>query len=71
MVLARSFAKVATPYGPVRVKLAALAGEVVGAHPEYEDCRKLAARSRVPVREVVAAAAAAARSLLPRRKRAP
>jgi len=69
VVLARSFAKVATSYGPVRVKLAALAGEVVGAHPEYEDCRKLAARTRVPVREVIAAAAAAARGLLPRRKR--
>ena len=70
VVLARSFAKVATPYGTVRVKLAALAGEVVGAHPEFEDCRQLAARARVPVREVIAAAAAAARGLLPRRKRA-
>ena len=69
VVLARSFAKVATAYGPVRVKLAALAGEVLGANPEYDDCRKLAERARVPVREVLAAAAAAARGLLPRRKR--
>ncbi len=43
---ARSFAKVATPYGPVRVKLAALDGEVLGAQPEFEDCRRLAAAGR-------------------------
>ena len=45
VVLARSFVKVATPYGPVRAKLAALDGEVLGAHPEFEDCRRLAARA--------------------------
>jgi uncharacterized protein (TIGR00299 family) protein len=64
VVLARSFVKVATRYGSVRTKLAALDGEVLGAHPEFEDCRRLAARARVPVREVVAAAAAAARAWL-------
>jgi len=64
VVLARSFVKVATRYGAVRAKLAALDGEVLGAHPEFEDCRRLAARAGVPVREVVAAAAAAARAWL-------
>ena len=64
VVLARSFIKVATRYGDVRAKLAALDGEVLGAHPEFDDCRRLAARARVPVREVVAAAAAAASSWL-------
>jgi uncharacterized protein (TIGR00299 family) protein len=64
VVLARSFVKVATRYGSVRAKLAALDGEVLGAHPEFEDCRRLAARAGVPVREVVAAAAAAARAWL-------
>ena len=68
VVLARSFVKVATRYGAVRAKLAVLDGEVLGAHPEFEDCRRLAARARVPVREVVAAAAAAARAALPKRK---
>jgi pyridinium-3,5-bisthiocarboxylic acid mononucleotide nickel chelatase len=66
LVLARSFAPVATPYGKVRVKLSALEGEILGAQPEFEDCRKLAARAGVPTREVLAAAAAAARGLLPR-----
>ncbi len=64
VVLARSFVKVATKYGPVRAKLAVLDGEVLGAHPEFEDCRRAAARARVPVREVVAAASAAARASL-------
>ena len=64
VVLARSFIKVTTKYGPVRAKLAALDGEVLGAHPEFEDCRRLAGRAGVPVREVVAAAAAAARAWL-------
>jgi len=64
VVLARSFIKVATRYGDVRAKLAALDGEVLGEHPEFDDCRRLAARARVPVREVVAAAAVAASSWL-------
>jgi uncharacterized protein (DUF111 family) len=65
VVAARSFAKVGTPYGVVRIKLAALDGEVLGAQPEFEDCRRLAARARVPVKEVLAAAGAAARGFLP------
>jgi pyridinium-3,5-bisthiocarboxylic acid mononucleotide nickel chelatase len=71
VVLARSFATVATPYGKVRIKLGALDGEILGAQPEFEDCRRLATRAHVPAREVLAAAAAAARSLLPRRPRRP
>ena len=65
VVLARSFAAVETPYGKVRVKLGALGGEILGAQPEFEDCRRLAARAKVAVREVVGAASAAARALLP------
>jgi uncharacterized protein (TIGR00299 family) protein len=68
VVLARSFAKVDTPYGPVRVKVAALGDEVLGAQPEFEDCRRLAARKRIPLREVLAAAAAAGRALVPARR---
>jgi uncharacterized protein (TIGR00299 family) protein len=72
-VLGRAFARADTPYGPVRVKIGALDGEVLGAQPEFEDCRRLAARARVPVREVLAAATAAAFALTkraPARKRA-
>lgn len=71
VVLARSFATVATPYGKVRIKLGALDGEILGAQPEFDDCRRLATRAQVPAREVLAAAATAARALLPRRPRRP
>jgi uncharacterized protein (DUF111 family) len=64
VVLSRSFETADTPYGPVRVKVGALEGEVLGAQPEFEDCRRLATRAGVPVREVLAAALAAGRSLL-------
>jgi hypothetical protein len=65
-VLARAFERVATPWGPVRVKLGALDGEVLGAKPELEDCRRLAVKAGVPVRAVHAAATAAAQGLVAR-----
>jgi uncharacterized protein (TIGR00299 family) protein len=63
-VLARAFERVATPWGPVRVKLGALEGVLLGAKPELEDCRRLAAKAGVPVRAVHAAATAAAQALV-------
>jgi hypothetical protein len=63
-VLARAFETVKTSFGPVRVKVGALDGEVLGGQPEFEDCRKLAARAGVPVRAVLAAATAAAHDLV-------
>ncbi|HET6147634.1 MAG TPA: nickel pincer cofactor biosynthesis protein LarC [Polyangia bacterium] len=64
-VLARSLVEVETPYGSVRVKVGAAAGLVIGAQPEFEDCRRRAAAAGVAVREVMSAAAAAGRALLP------
>lgn len=72
--LARAFERVETPYGAVRIKLGALDGAVLGATPEFEDCRRLAARAKAPVRVVLAAATAAAQAFVagrapsPRRK---
>lgn len=43
---------VETPLGSVRVKLKLLAGRVVSAAPEYEDCRRLAQASALSLREV-------------------
>ncbi|HVZ72847.1 MAG TPA: nickel pincer cofactor biosynthesis protein LarC [Polyangia bacterium] len=69
-VLARAFETVKTAHGVVRVKIAALDGEVIGAHPEFEDCRRLAAQAGVPVRDVMTAAIVAAQPLLvPARKK--
>jgi len=57
--LARETKKVRTRYGVVRVKISTLDGRVTQAQPEYEDCRRLAARRKVPLKVVQAAAAAA------------
>ncbi|MCX7597513.1 MAG: nickel pincer cofactor biosynthesis protein LarC [Armatimonadetes bacterium] len=61
--LPREMATVETPYGAVRVKIGRLRGRVVTAQPEYRDCAELAHRSSVTVREVYAAALAAAGKL--------
>ncbi len=45
--LAREFAEVQTEWGPVRIKIARWpSGEIANAAPEYEDCRRLAPRTR-------------------------
>lgn len=61
-VLERALETVETPYGPVRVKVALLAGRELGAHPEYDDCAARARERGVAVREVMAAALAARRA---------
>jgi uncharacterized protein (TIGR00299 family) protein len=61
--LPRREERVRTRWGNVRVKIAELDGEELQAAPEYEDCRALARRARVPLRQVLldAARVAAAR----------
>ena len=60
--LGRRHEPVETPYGAVRVKLALRGDEVVGAHPEYDDCLARARERGVAVREVMDAALAAWRT---------
>ncbi|HUK65230.1 MAG TPA: nickel insertion protein, partial [Anaeromyxobacteraceae bacterium] len=60
--LERSLEPVETPYGTVRVKVGRLGGEVMGAHPEYEDCAARARERSVAVKEVMTAALVAWRS---------
>jgi len=57
--MARRFDTVSTPYGPVRMKVSVHNGVVMQATPEYEDCRALALRHDVPLKEVQRAAVAA------------
>jgi len=52
----RTWVKVKTPYGVVRVKVGTRGGEVISAAPEYEDCKAAAAKAKVPVRKVLDAA---------------
>ncbi len=59
-VLARELRPVHTPWGDVRVKIGWLDGRVVVTHPEHDDCRRSALAHGVPLRDVLAAASAAA-----------
>jgi pyridinium-3,5-bisthiocarboxylic acid mononucleotide nickel chelatase len=59
VALERDWVEVETPWGRVRVKRGLRNGEVLNAHPEFEDCRKVAEAAGVPLKQVMAAALAA------------
>ena len=63
-VAEREVITVETAHGEVAVKVKRLSGLVLGVHPEYESCREIAMRSGMPLREIVDAATAAARTSL-------
>jgi uncharacterized protein (TIGR00299 family) protein len=54
--LARKWVTVETEWGAVRLKIASMNGTVTNYAPEYEDCRKIAAERRVPLKAVMQAA---------------
>jgi len=56
-VLARRWEKVCTQWGDVRIKIASMNGTVTNYAPEYEDCRRIAAEHRVPLKTVMQRAA--------------
>ena len=56
LALDRKFVSVATPYGPVSIKLGLLKEEVIQAAPEFEDCRQAADKAGVPIKAVYDAA---------------
>jgi uncharacterized protein (DUF111 family) len=55
-ILDREFARVSTEWGDVRVKVSRLAGAIVNAAPEFEDCKKIAETNGVPLKTVIATA---------------
>jgi uncharacterized protein (TIGR00299 family) protein len=57
--LARCWENVRTQWGEVRIKIASMNGTVTNYAPEYEDCRRLAAEHRVPLKTVMQEAARA------------
>src|SRR5690606_35352522 len=61
VVLARETRRVATPFGPIRVKIVRDATGRAEPSAEYDDCKRAARRAGAPLREVVRAAEAAAR----------
>jgi pyridinium-3,5-bisthiocarboxylic acid mononucleotide nickel chelatase len=54
--LEREMRTIDTPLGPVRFKVATRAGRVLNAAPEFDDCARIAAERRVPMKEVQAIA---------------
>ena len=52
-VLARKIITVVTSFGGIRMKLASMNGSVSHYAPEYEDCRRIAAEQRVPLKLVM------------------
>jgi uncharacterized protein (TIGR00299 family) protein len=60
-VLDREVVPVETPYGAIGVKVGRRGGRVYNVQPEFEDCRRASEARGVPVKEVWAAALAAAR----------
>ena len=63
LVLDRRHVSVDTRYGKVRIKVGELDGKVVVARPEFDDARHLAQEAGASVRDVMAAAQAAAEAL--------
>ncbi|HUO17026.1 MAG TPA: nickel pincer cofactor biosynthesis protein LarC [Verrucomicrobiae bacterium] len=55
--LARRWENVRTQWGEVRIKIASMNGSITNYAPEYEDCRKIAAEHRVPLKTVMQEAA--------------
>jgi len=51
--LARRWETVPTKFGDVRIKIASMGGTVTSYAPEYEDCRRIAAEQRVPLKMVM------------------
>ncbi|HLP75953.1 MAG TPA: nickel pincer cofactor biosynthesis protein LarC [Candidatus Paceibacterota bacterium] len=60
--LRREFTEVKTKFGNVTVKLGRLNGEMIQAAPEFESCRKTAAKAKVPVKQVYEAAIRASKA---------
>lgn len=63
LVLDRRHVTVETRYGRVRIKVGELDGKTIVARPEFDDVRHLAQEAGASVRDVMAAAQAAAESL--------
>lgn len=48
----RNFREMMTTWGPVTIKEGIYEGQVIERSPEYEECKKIAEKYRVPLKEV-------------------
>jgi uncharacterized protein (TIGR00299 family) protein len=60
--LRREFIQVKTPWGEITVKIGRLNGKVVQAAPEFESCKKLAVRAKIPLKRIYETALKAVKS---------
>jgi uncharacterized protein (TIGR00299 family) protein len=58
----REVREIETPLGPVRVKLKTIGAAIIAVTPEYDDCRALAEKLKLPVETVMARVTHAART---------
>jgi uncharacterized protein (DUF111 family) len=61
--LRREFVEVKTPFGKITVKIGRLGGKVIQAAPEFESCKKAAARAKVPLKQIYEMAVKSAKDL--------
>jgi uncharacterized protein (TIGR00299 family) protein len=52
-VLSRTWRTISTHFGDVRIKISSMNRTITGYAPEYEDCRRIAAEQRVPLKMVM------------------
>jgi uncharacterized protein (TIGR00299 family) protein len=52
-VLSRRWQTISTHFGEVRIKISSMNRTITGYAPEYEDCRRIAAEQRVPLKMVM------------------
>ncbi len=62
--LARGIVKVKTKFGQIEVKIGRLGGKIVSRTPEFEPCKRAAAKASVPVKEVYSEATRVAEETL-------
>ncbi len=65
----REMISIETKHGAIRFKLARWGGRVVNLSPEYEDCKRLAAREGIPLKEVFEEARKASSTVWEKEKR--
>lgn len=56
-IMRREMRSVETPYGAIRVKISRYGDDIVKVTPEYDDCRKIAQKSGLPLIDVMKMAA--------------
>ena len=60
-----------TKHGSIRFKLGRWEGRLVNLSPEYEDCKKWATRTGIPLKDIFEEAKKAARTVLEKKRQAP